>query len=374
MRFHRLLVSNPYLGTHVRHLRLVDNTEDGFANGISWLTHLRTPISLTLGFLPNLRSFWLSFISTGANWNSMPDNTRAGFNRVFKMENMKELELESAFGFPAALLVSLARLKYLALSSVDLDTDEGIYSKSPCEVAFEGLYLRGVSSGVIKILTKTLSSTDAPLTLRKLALTPTFEEGFAEAVAELIIACGSHLESFAWLPSIHFRESSIIPTRSTTDTYFLQPAASFGPINISTLHHLRSLHFIITFRHLTPHYQPFAQTLVILLQLSDHPNALGKITLECHCMKKSYTSLAKLWRPLDTALSAMSGGEPVFGKPKEVEIVLSASTIRVTEIHRFIMMGQGELLPSVEAQGAMVSVRVERAGEEGGLLDRLRQM
>jgi len=132
----------------------------------------------------------------------MPDNTRAGFNRVFKMENMKELELESAFRFPVALLVSLARLKYLALSSVDLDTDEGIYSKSPCEVAFEGLYLRGVSSGVIKILTKTLSSTDAPLTLRKLALTPTFEEGFAEAVAELIIACRTSRASLGYLPYI----------------------------------------------------------------------------------------------------------------------------------------------------------------------------
>ena len=288
VRFHRLLVSNPYLGTHVRHLRLVDNTEDGFSNGISWLTHLRMPIlSLTLGFLPNLRSFELSFISTGANWNSMPDNARAGFNHVFMMENINEVELESAFGFPAALLVSLARLKYLALSSVDLDTDEEIYSKSPCEVALEGFYPRGVSSGVIKILTKTLSSTDATLTLRKLALTPTFEEGFAEAVAELIIACGSHLESFAWLPSIHFRESSIIHTRPTTDTYFLQPAASFGPINISTLHHLCFLHFIITFRHLTPHYQPFTQTLVLLLQLSDHPNALEKITLECHFRRKA---------------------------------------------------------------------------------------
>ena len=68
----------------------------------------------------------------------------------------------------------------------------------------------------------------------------------------------------------------------------------------------------------------------------------------------------------------MSSGEPVFGKLKEVEIVLSASTIQGAEIHRF-MMGQGELLPSVEAQGAMVSVRVERAAEEGSL-DRLRQM
>ena len=69
----------------------------------------------------------------------------------------------------------------------------------------------------------------------------------------------------------------------------------------------------------------------------------------------------------------MSGGELVFGKLKEVEIVLSASTILATEIHRF-MMGQGELLPSVEAQGGTVSVRVERDGEEEGLLDRLCQM
>ena len=54
VRFHRLLLSNPYLGTHVRHLRLVDNTEDGFSNGISWLT---VPDLRTLGFLPNLSSF-----------------------------------------------------------------------------------------------------------------------------------------------------------------------------------------------------------------------------------------------------------------------------------------------------------------------------
>ena len=71
----------------------------------------------------------------------------------------------------------------------------------------------------------------------------------------------------------------------------------------------------------------------------------------------------------------MSGGEPVFGMLKEVEIVFSASIIQATAIHRF-MTRQGELLPSVIAQGAMVSVRVpvERDGEEGGLLDRLRQM
>jgi len=300
----------------VRHLRPVDNCEDDFANGISASRHLRTPISRTLGFLPNFRSVGLSFDSTGANWDGMPDDIWAAFCRAFRMESVKEVELEFAFGFPVTLSVSLARLKYLALSNADLDTDEETHSKSPCEVALEGLYLRGVSSGVIKILTKTLSSTDAPPTLRKLALMPTFEEGFAEAVAELITACGSHLKSFAWLPPIHFRESSItIHARPTTDTYFLQPATSFGPINISTPHHLRCFHFIIIFRNLSSRKKSFAQTLFLLFQLSNGPNALEKITLECHCITKTDTSeksLGKLWRPLDTALSAMSHCEPVF--------------------------------------------------------------
>lgn len=111
-------------------------------------------------------------------------------------------------------MVSLARLKYLALSNVDLGADEEIHSTSPCEVASEGLYLGGVSPRVIKTLTKTLSnSADTPLILRRLALMPTFEEGFAEAEAELIIACGSHLMSFAWLPLIDYRESTLIKCR-----------------------------------------------------------------------------------------------------------------------------------------------------------------
>ena len=75
------------------------------------------------------------------------------------MESVKEVELESALRFPVTLLVPL---EYLALDDVDLDTDE-IHSTSLCVVTLEGLYLLGVSPGVIKILTKTLSnSADAP--------------------------------------------------------------------------------------------------------------------------------------------------------------------------------------------------------------------
>ena len=67
---------------------------------------------------------------------------------------MKEAELEFAFAFPVALLASLARLKCLAPSNVNLDADEDIHSTSPCGVALEGLYLSGVSPGVIKTFTK----------------------------------------------------------------------------------------------------------------------------------------------------------------------------------------------------------------------------
>ena len=169
--------------------------------------------------------------------DDVPDK-RAGFTRVFKIENVTEVELESAFGFLVALFVSLARMKYLALSDVDLDADEEIHSTSPCVVALEGLYLRGVSPGVIKILAKTLSNpADAPPTLRRLVLTPTFEEGFAEAVVELIIACGSHLTSLAWLPSIYFRESTLIECRPTADKY-----SSFFPRPNQHIHSPPPLH------------------------------------------------------------------------------------------------------------------------------------
>ena len=68
----------------------------------------------------------LNFNSTGENWDAVPDETWAAFGSVFRMETVKIVELAFAFGFPVALLMSLARPKDLELSNVDLDTDEGI--------------------------------------------------------------------------------------------------------------------------------------------------------------------------------------------------------------------------------------------------------
>jgi hypothetical protein len=122
---------------------------------------------------------------------------------------VKEVELEFFSEFPVQLLISLTRLKYLALSNVlsDMDSDSDVkYDFAPCEVALEGLYLRSLFPDTIETLTKTLSSIDGPPTLRKLAVTSTIVEGFEEAVVKLIAACGSHLTSFAWLPTIVFRK------------------------------------------------------------------------------------------------------------------------------------------------------------------------
>ena len=67
----------------MRRLHLVDGAEDGSADGISWLTHLRMPINQMLGFLLNLRSFGLGFNSARAHWDGVPDEMWPAFRRVF---------------------------------------------------------------------------------------------------------------------------------------------------------------------------------------------------------------------------------------------------------------------------------------------------
>jgi hypothetical protein len=140
------------------------------------------------------------------------------------------------------------------------------------------------------------------------------------------------------------------------------------------LHHLHSLHFLVIFPKPIFPNTSLSQTLALLQQISDG-NTLKKITLECQYRHRSYTysSLAKWWQPLDTALSAMGSGEPLFGRLKEVEIVLSVNDISAPDIPR-LLMKQKELLPSVEARGVMISVRLDKGHGERELLGWLRQM
>ena len=54
-----LLLSSLYLGTHLRHLGLVEICEDDFSNGISPSRQLRTPISRMLGLPPEFPFLWI---------------------------------------------------------------------------------------------------------------------------------------------------------------------------------------------------------------------------------------------------------------------------------------------------------------------------
>jgi hypothetical protein len=162
----------------------------------------------------------------------------------------------------------------------------------------------------------------------------------------------------------------------------ISPAFPLGPITITQLHHLRSLYVAINFEDL-----PFDDTLSLLLQISTRPkpNAIEKITLECHCITFPYPwitqdsgkTLAEIWRPLDAALCATRpksehGVGTIFGNLKEVEIILSVNTIAPEAIDRF-MGEKEELLPGVEARGVLVTVRVDDTDEKR-LLDRLREI
>jgi len=163
----------------------------------------------------------------------------------------------------------------------------------------------------------------------------------------------------------------------------LVTGSSLGPINLSTLHYLQSLHFIINFRHTASH-KPLAQLLALLSQISDRAkgNSVEKVSLECHFIAPAARhagekGLARIFQPLDHALSATLELGPhrrtTFAKLKEVEVVLSTGTISPADI-RWIMARKGELLPSVEARGVTLTVKVGRSREETELLHQLREM
>lgn len=82
----------------------------------------------------------------------MPDEAQATFGCVFMMESGR------AEAFPVALLMSLARLKYSALSNLDLGTDDdpgsGGKDEPNCEVALANLHFRGVITRSDQILHK----------------------------------------------------------------------------------------------------------------------------------------------------------------------------------------------------------------------------
>ena len=197
-RFLRLLTLNPVLGTYVRSLRLGDGPED-FGLSRSWIVNAKNLPQL-FQFLPRLEIFSLTFNSDERDWKSIPADIRSAFEHLFYLPTVQAVSLDFIRGFPPQLLFGLMRLKRLSLSFVDVDVND-----IHCHLAvseLRELHLRGTPPSTIAAITRCLPQSSP--TLRRLAITPTLEPGFCTAISELMMAVGSNITHFEWLPSIHF--------------------------------------------------------------------------------------------------------------------------------------------------------------------------
>ncbi|KAF8809288.1 hypothetical protein BYT27DRAFT_7222526 [Phlegmacium glaucopus] len=330
-RFVRLLTLNPLLGTYVRSLRLGDDSDE-FGSYRSWLIHAKNLPQL-FQHLTRLEAFSLTFNdSDEMDWKSIPAEIRSALGRLFRLPTLQAVSLEFIRGFPIHLLLGLTLLKQLSLSCVDVDSnDVVVHSHSVSEL--RELHLRGTPPPTIAAISHCLSQSSS--TLRRLAITPTLESGFCSAVSDLMIAVGSNITHFEWLPSIHFSPSSV-------------------PIDISQLPHLRHLKFIISFRkfHLRDH---FDEMLHILGPIStDINNKIEIIELECNLMRwLDNKSLKAQWRPLEKVLDK----DGFRNKLKEIRVGLSVSTNVPSDRSRMVTGFSTDLFASLRKRGVVISVQ-----------------
>jgi len=260
------------------------------------------------------------------DWKSIPDETRSAFGRLFRLPTLQTVSLEFIRGFPSQLLSGLTHLEQLSLSCVNVDLNDVHFQSIP---KLRGLHLRATHPPTIAAISRCFPESSP--TLRRLAITPTLEPGFCNAISELITAVGSNITHFEWLPSIHFSSSPF-------------------PIDISKLPRLRFLRFVVSFRK----SHSFAETLHLLKQVSTQPdNKIETIQLECNFMRWFDTKVLKAqWRPLEKVLNEKG----FANKLKEVKIRLSVDTNVKSDRDR-IVVGFMDLFHSLRERGVVVSVQ-----------------
>ncbi|KAF9557581.1 hypothetical protein CPC08DRAFT_764483 [Agrocybe pediades] len=330
---------------HVRNIRIGDGAEDEYGErggggfdmggGKSWITQSKT-IRHTLGSLPRLQSFSLTFNSEWTNWETdIPSSIRQAFERVFSLNTLRAVSLEFVTAFPVNLLKGLlANLSFVGLSCVEIGSGNSLRLPEQIHASPKSLYLRGTSPDTIQVVTQALTASSSASTLKKLAITPTFESGFGNAIAQLMQEAGPDIEEFEWLPSIHF-------------------CSSVGSIDISVIQRLRSLKFVVSFRRTHAH-GPFPEAIRLLSQLYQAQRAdtsrldhLERLTIECHCLRSMDAKTLKAeWHAIDKIL----GRSGVFKSLKELKIELPTSTSSTELIHGFMLAFQ-DALPMTREKG-----------------------
>ncbi|KJA20412.1 hypothetical protein HYPSUDRAFT_43293 [Hypholoma sublateritium FD-334 SS-4] len=327
-RFHRLLSASPHIGEYVRELHLGDGGEEDFGTDESWITTAKS-LPATLQLLPRVEDFSLSFNAELTSWKSLPADLRSSLSALFRRPALQRVALEFITRFPPQLLMALGQVRTLSLSCVEVDALGAVAVdaeyRARWTMRLENLFLRGTSPATIRVIAGALAGARTP-TLRRLALTPTFEEGFADAASELITRSGEDLETLEWLPSIHF-------------------SASSGTINLALLQQLRTLRFSVSFRKSHVH-GPFPEVLRLLDALTGAAprSPVTHIEIDCHCVRVQ-SGIGAVWRPLDEMLARAA-----FAGLAELRVRMCTTTTSAGERACFVEAFQ-DLLPLLESRG-----------------------
>jgi hypothetical protein len=292
---------------------------------------------------------FLSYSNFYHGWKSIPADIRSAFERLFCLPTVQAVSLEFIREFPPQLLVELMRLKRLSLSFVEVDSKD-----IHCHLAvseLRELHLRGTPPPTIATITRCLPQSSP--TLRRLAITPTLEPGFCTAISELMIAVGSNITHFEWLPSIHF--CMFFFSLSIPDLQLPPAAPSSVPLDITRLPHLRFLRFSITFRNFRSNRNHFTEVLHLLDQVSTYTdNKIEIIELEFKFIRLFDNKVLKTqWRPLEKVLDKVGFRSSL----KEVRVKLSANSNRTSDRYK-TAIGFMDLFPSLRERGVIIIIMV----------------
>jgi len=324
--FHILLLEKPHIGTYVYNLHLGDEHDDTFGETpSSWITDTEY-LPIILPFLNRLQTFSLSFTSEMTEWSSMSRNTRLALENLFKLPSLLSVALQFISGVPAHLLLSLTKLVKLSLSSVHVDVIDSLpETTQPANLST--LVLRGCSPRTILTLHSTLRN--APKSLQRLTLTPTYGTSFCASVWELMRGGGSGITHFEWLPSAHYCKSICFNDNSTK--YLKHTVSSIGPIDIGVLSDIRVLRYSASFRQRSSVNPPLNDFFNLLGQLCKQSNHVETIILECHYINGDDAKQPSVdWKALDALLRRKE-----FGALQKISVRLSVSSCPTMERWKF---------------------------------------
>ena len=211
-RFYKTLKAQPRLGTYVRDIHLVDDSDDEGRSLFltcgtqSWILGSKGQISQLLELLTNLERFALSFGPDMTDWKSIPEKTRAALESVFRLPRLQAIRLEFVHNFPPDVLYSISKVPEVFLSCVEVAPTPLAPPRNEVGSRLRSLFLRGTPGATIDVIVQSLKQCEP--TLESFSITPTYENGFCQSANEVIRCTGASLRKFQWIPSVHFGTST----------------------------------------------------------------------------------------------------------------------------------------------------------------------